>query len=92
MTDSRVQAMAEIPEAVKLCMMSLIAVENAVGFEAQAENPTVTSYSTDGYSESYGNAPKAADAEKGMNELVRSGLWGEKDDKGVPLLYRGVKC
>ena len=44
LTDSRVQGMAAVPEAVKLCMMSLIAMENAAGAEAQATNPVVTSF------------------------------------------------
>lgn len=91
LTDSRVQNMAAVPEAVKLCMMSLITVESTVGLEAQVESPTVTSFNTDGYSENYGNIPKAADAEKGMNDLVKTSLYGEVDDKSVPLLYRGVR-
>lgn len=90
LTDSRVQNMAEVPEAVKLCMMCLISLENSVGVQAQAENPVVTSFSTDGYSESYGKALGVADADKSMNTAVREYLYGETDDDGVPLLYRGV--
>lgn len=90
LTDSRVQAMKEIPEAVKLCMMSLIAVEYSAGAEAQAQNPTVTSFSTDGYSESYGNALSASEAAASMDGTIRTMLYGEYDDNGVPLLYRGV--
>ena len=90
LTDSRVQNMAEVPEAVKLCMMCLISLENSVGIQAQAESPVVTSFSTDGYSESYGNTLGAADADKSMDTAVREYLYGETDDGGVPLLYRGV--
>lgn len=90
LTDCRVQNMANVPEAVKLCMVSLIKLENAVGNEAQAEKPIVTSYSTDGYSESYGKALGASEASQAMNETVLSMLYGEVDDNGVPLLYRGV--
>lgn len=90
LTDSRVQAMKEIPEAVKLCMMSLIAVEHSAGAEAQAQNPTVTSFSTDGYSESYGNALSTSEAAASMDGTIRTMLYGEYDDNGVPLLYRGV--
>lgn len=90
LTASRVQAMAEVPEAVKLCMMSLITVDSKAGAEAQVENPVVTSFNTDGYSESYGKALSSADADKEMSASVRSMLWGELDDNGVPLLYRGL--
>lgn len=90
LTDSRVQNMAEVPEAVKMCMMCLISMENTVGVQAQVEKPVVTSFSTDGYSESYGKALGAADADKSMNAAVAEYLYGEKDDGGVPLLYRGV--
>ena len=90
LTDNRVQNMAEVPEAVKLCIMTLISLENSVGVVAQVENPVVTSFTTDGYSESYGKALGAEDADKSMNAQVKSLLWGEKDDYGVPLLYRGV--
>lgn len=90
LTDSRVKDMANIPEAVKMCMMSLITVEAAVGVEAQVLNPVVTSYNTDGYSESYGKAMGAEDAAVSMNATVRTLLYGETNDEGIPLLYRGV--
>ena len=90
LTDSRVQDMNTVPEAVKLCAVSLIGLESSVGAEAQAEKPVVTSFSTDGYSESYGKAMNADDAEKSMDTVVNSMLYGECDDYGVPLLYRGV--
>ena len=90
LTDSRVQNMVEIPEAVKMCMMCLISLENTVGIQAQVEKPVVTSFSTDGYSESYGKTLGVADADKSMNASVAEYLYGEKDDEGVPLLYRGV--
>ena len=90
MTDSRVQGMESVPEAVKLCIMSLITVDSAAGVEAQVENPVVTSFNTDGYSESYGKAMGAEDAEESMKSVIRTYLYGETDDNGVPLLYRGV--
>ena len=90
LTDCRVQAMESVPEAVKLCMMSLINIDNTSGVEAQIESPVVTSFSTDGYSESYGKAIGAADAEASMTAAIKSSLYGELDDNGVPLLYRGV--
>jgi len=91
-TFSRVQAMETVPEAVKLCMLSLIDIDSKVGLEAQVENPVVTSYNNDGYSESYGKALSVEDANKSMSVSIRSMLWGEKDDKGVPLLYRGCEA
>ena len=84
--------MAKVPEAVKLCMMSLIDTDSKVGLEAQTANPVVTSFNTDGYSESYGKALSVADAESQMSASVRSMLWGETNDAGVPLLYRGCEA
>lgn len=91
-TFDRVQNMSEVPEAVKLCMMSLIAIDSKVGVEAQVENPVVTSFNTDGYSESYGKALSAEDADNSMSASIRSMLWGERDDNDVPLLYRGLEA
>lgn len=90
LTDSRVAAMSEVPEAVKLCMMGLITLESKVGTVAQVENPVVTSFNTDGYSESYGKALGTADADKAITDYIKSSLYGVKDDTGTPLLYRGV--
>lgn len=90
LTDNRIQRMENIPEAVKFCMFSLINVEGKAGTEAQLANPTVTSYSTDGYSETYGNAISASDAQKSIDTIIHEYLYGETDDNGVPLLYRGV--
>lgn len=92
MTFSRVQNMSEVPEAVKLCMMSLIGIDSKAGVEAQVDKPVVTSFNTDGYSESYGKALGVADADAAMSASVRSMLWGETDDHGVPLLYRGLEA
>ena len=91
LTASRVQNMREVPEAVKLCMMSLIGIDSKAGVEAQANNPVVTSFNTDGYSETYGKALSVEDADKAMSASIRSMLYGETDDNGVPLLYRGVE-
>ena len=91
LTDSRVEAMTEIPEAVKLAMMSIIKADGAVGVDAQAGAPLVASFSTDGYSENYGSAAdQTANVEKQLNAEIRRLLYGVKDDNGVPLLYRGV--
>lgn len=91
LTDGRVQAMERVPEAVQMCMLALIDMERKVGAVAQAETPVVTSFTTDGYTEHYGNAPTAQTAEVEMDKLVLEYLYGEVDDAGVPLLYRGVR-
>lgn len=90
LTDSRVQNMRVIPEAVKLCAFSLIGMISSVGAEAQAASPAITSFSNDGYSETHGHITSVADGEKQMNDIIKSCLYGELDDFGVPLLYRGV--
>lgn len=90
-TDGRVKNMAVVPEAVKLCMKALIKLEQKYGVEEQAANPLVSSFNTDGYSESYGSASEQeAAANKATERAIRQWLYGENDDNGVPLLYRGV--
>ncbi len=89
-TDSRVQGMAEVPEAVKLCMMSIMNIIDATGTEAQATNPVVTSFTTDGYSENHGHAMNGAESSDAVKATIQEMLYGEKDDHNVPLLYRGL--
>lgn len=91
LTDSRVQSMAEIPRAVKLCVFALAQMESVVGAVAQVTSPTITSFNTDGYTENHGNVPDADAAAKQMNATAADMLYGELDDYGVPLLYRGVR-
>lgn len=91
MTASRVQKMNAVPDDVKFCMVSLIEVDCRAGVEAQVKNPVVTSFNTDGYSESYGKALSVADADASMSATIKTMLWGVTDDNGVPLLYRGVE-
>ena len=90
-TDMRVQCMEAVPEDVKCCMMRLIAIGSASGAEAQISHPTVTSFNNDGYSESYGHALSAADADTAMDQIIQTGLYGVLNDHGVPLLFRGVR-
>lgn len=90
LTASRVQKMANVPEAVTLCVFALIELETSIGAESQISSPLVTSYNTDGYSESYGNIPTIVESDAIMNKTVRTYLTDERDDKGTPLLYRGV--
>ena len=91
LTDGRVARMAVTPEAVKLAMLSIIGVDGAVGVEAQAKSPMAASFSTDGYSESYGSAEsRTAAIEKQLTGSIETLLDGVTDDDGVPLLYAGV--
>lgn len=91
LTDSRVAAMQSVPEAVKLCMTSLINADAVSGSDALAASPLVASFNTDGYSESYGSASEqTAAVEKALNRQIREMLYGETDDNGTPLLYRGL--
>ena len=91
LTDARVEGMAEVPEAVKAAMMSIIRADGAVGVDAQAETPLVAAFNTDGYSESYGSpGDRAATLEQALNAEIRRLLYGVKDDGGTELLYRGM--
>ena len=91
LTDNRVRDhMETVSDAVKMTMKALIDMNAAVGISAQATNPQATSFSNDGYSETYGNAIKAEDAERRMMQLAKVMLHGERDDRGVLLLYLGV--
>lgn len=91
LTDMRVQYMEAVPEDVKRCMMKLIVVGTAAGAEAQISHPTVTSFSNDGYTETYGKAMSAEDANTAMDQIIQTGLYGVLNDHGVPLLFRGVR-
>lgn len=90
LTDCRVQDMAKVPEAVKLCQLSLMAMEAKAGAEAQVVTPAVTAFNVEGYSEKYDNLPGVDAARRQMADVVRSMLYGETDDYGTPLLYLGV--
>lgn len=92
LTDCRVQAMETIPEAVKLCVMAIIKVDSKYGVDAQTESPVVASFSTDGYSESYGSGTEQQiSANKTLNDEIGRMLYGVLDDNDVPLLYRGLR-
>ena len=91
LTDSRVAAMAAVPEEVKASIMTLITVDEKFGTKALAEAPLVSQFSTDGYSESYGSqTDQVSTARNSADDTVRELLYGVCDDRGVPLLYRGL--
>ena len=90
-TDCRIQKMAAVPAAVKSCMKVLIKIEQRYGAEAQMDSKPIASFSTDGYSESYGSiSEQQSAANRSVERAIREWLYGETDDNGTPLLYRGV--
>ncbi len=93
MTQRRVARMAEVPGEVRVAMMEIIGVDSAFGAAAQASAPVVASFTTDGYSESYGGvSERASAAEAKLRGTVGELLYGVTDDEGVPLIYAGVGC
>lgn len=91
MTLGRVQDMTEVPEAVKMAMMVIIKVDAKYSADAQADSALVSSFNTDGYSESYGGISEQTDnAQKQLNKDVQKMLFGVLDDYGVPLIYMGL--
>ena len=91
LTMGRVAYMAEVPEEVKAAMMEIIAVDATYSASAQAAAPVVASFSTDGYSESYGGAEsRTAALEAQLTASIETLLDGVVDDFGVPLLFAGV--
>lgn len=89
LTQGRVKEMAEVPEAVKRLMVELVTLEHTQGAEI-VENQAVTSFSNDGYSETYADPLTHERAKKIECELISEYLSEETDDNGTPLLYLGV--
>ena len=91
MTQGRVAYMATVPEQVQAAMMEIITVDSTYSAAAQAAAPVAASFSTDGYSESYGSAEtRTAAIEKQLTASIETLLDGITDDDGVPLLFAGV--
>lgn len=89
LTQGRVKAMREVPEAVKMLMVELITLEETQGADV-TENQAITSFSNDGYSETYAD-PLTIERVKELEEnLILEYLSDEVDDTGTPLLYLGV--
>jgi hypothetical protein len=83
--------MQTVPESVKLCMTTIINTDAAMSADALASSPLVASFSTDGYSESYGSAEEQkAVINAAIDRQIKEMLYGDLDDSGVPLLYRGL--
>lgn len=91
MTQGRVAYMQTVPEQVKAAMMEIITVDSTYSASAQAAAPVAASFTTDGYSESYGSAEsRTAAIEKQLTASIETLLDGVVDDEGMPLLYAGV--
>lgn len=89
LTQSRVQNMAVVPEAVKRLMVELVSLEENQGAEL-AQHQAVTSFSNDGYSETYADPLTGERVKEIECDLILEYLSEEVDDRGVPLLYLGV--
>ena len=89
LTQCRVQNMARVPEAVKRLMVELVGLESGQGAEA-ASHQAVSSFSNDGYSETYADPLTGERVKEIECNLILEYLSEEVDDHGVPLLFLGV--
>lgn len=89
LTQNRVKNMQAVPEAVKRLMVELVTLESTQGAEITV-GKCVTSFSNDGYSETYADPLTGEQVKELECELVSEYLSGETDDEGTPLLYLGV--
>ena len=91
MTQGRVARMDMVPIQVQAAMMEIIQVDGTYSAAAQASAPVAASFTTDGYSESYGSAEsRTAAIEKQLTGSILTLLDGVLDDNGVPLTFAGV--
>lgn len=89
LTQGRVKNMKAVPEAVKRLMVELVTMESTQGAEI-TERKSVTSFSNDGYSETYADPLTGEQVKEIECNLVSEYLSEETDDEGTPLLYLGV--
>lgn len=90
LTQNRVTKMAQVPEAVQRLMVELVTLEATQG-AAALENQPVSSFSNDGYTETYAQPLTAETVKQLEMDLVVDYLAEETDDNGTPLLYLGVR-
>ena len=91
LTQKRVAYMQTVPEQVQAAMMEIITVDGTYSASAQAAAPVAASFTTDGYSESYGSAEsRTAAIEKQLTASILTLLDGVVDDHGTPLTFAGV--
>lgn len=89
LTQGRVKSMTKVPEAVKRLMVELVSLEESQGAEL-TQQQAVTSFSNDGYSETYADPLTGERVKEIECDLISEYLSDEVDDNGVPLLYLGV--
>lgn len=89
-TQSRVKAMGEIPQAVKMCVFELVNALFAADPVKVASEAQLSGFSNDGYSESYAEALTPEKLEYNLYGIIKDFLSDETNDEGVPLLYVGV--
>ena len=89
-TQNRITKMAQVPEAVQRLMVELVTMEATQGAEVLKNQP-VTSFSNDGYTETYAQPMTAETVRQLEMDLIVDYLAEEKDDAGTPLLYLGVR-
>ena len=90
LTQGRVRNMDSVPEAVKRLMVELVSLEESQGSEL-AQHQAVTSFSNDGYSETYADPLTGERVKEIERDLILEYLSDEVDDTGTPLLYLGVE-
>lgn len=88
-TQNRITKMKKVPEAVMRLMVELITMEESQG-AAVMENQPVTSFSNDGYSQTFAEPLTTERVKEIERHLIQEYLSGETDDNGTPLLYLGV--
>lgn len=89
-THSRIDAMATVPEAVKRCEAELIDILHEAYAVMSGTSGAVSSFSNDGYSESYGEAMSSSYFESLILDTMTDYLAEEYDDRRIPLIYQGV--
>lgn len=90
LTQGRIKKMAQVPEAVKQLMVELVTLESTQGAET-VNGQRVTSFSNDGYSETYATPLTGEQVKEIECDLISEYLSEETDDEGTPLLYLGVR-
>lgn len=90
-TQGRVKTMAEVPEAAQRLMVELVTIEKTQGANL-IDTPAVSSFSNDGYSESYAEPLTASRVKEIEANLILEYLSGETDDNGTPLLWLGMEA
>ena len=88
-TQGRVKRMKTVPEAVKRLLVELTNIEANTASSA-VNSPAISSFSNDGYSESYAEPMTSENIGKIVSALILEYLSEEYDDNGTPLLYLGV--